>query len=178
VNLNEYTHAVFPLIEAALNLGEDDRTELACHVRYLYPQALRGYGDVGTKYVSQAAQAIYKTLGHPGKITQYSYRQQRRFDALGRKDGAFHYEHVFTIWMFDQALRRLPQEAINEESVNRIVADNYAVAWITKDEDHRLRPRYRFNRGCSLADALRAYREVGIQLLTEDGELVSATAHG
>ena len=113
MTLDDYTRAVVPVIRAAIGLEKDDKSNLARQLRYLYQQALYGFCDEGKKYVSQAAQTEYERLGFTDNITQYSFRHQQKFDKLGRRDGKFHFEHVFTIWMFQQALKRFPPDAVN-----------------------------------------------------------------
>ncbi len=98
-------------------------------------------------------------------------RNHGRFPARSEQ---FRLDHIFTIGMFKQALRCLPQEDLNVGNINQIVKDNYAVAWITKDENHYLDTRgCRSKRGVSLTDALRVYNEAGIHLMDEDGKTVS-----
>jgi hypothetical protein len=172
MTLDEYTGAVLPVIKAVLHLERDDDTWLARHLRGVFRSTLYGYGEggFGKRYASEAAQTEYERLGNSGRITQWYVRQYHKFDKLGRMDGRFHLDHVFTNGMFDQALRSLPQECLNEKRVNEIVKNDYAVAWITRDENYTLNAKgYKSNRGNSLADALRVYNSVGIRLIDEDG---------
>jgi hypothetical protein len=165
-------------IQSAVHLKKEDRTNsFAEHLRCLYQQALYGYCDQGKRYVSQLAQKEYEKLPlhKTRKITEFTFRQQKQFDKLGRRDGKFKFEHVYTIWMFQRAIERLPEGGVTEEAINQIVKNDYAVAWITKEEDKKLNSmgrKGRIDRGEHLADALRVYSSVGIHLVDENGEPV------
>ena len=173
VTTNEYTRAILDLIKVRLRLKKDnDKSDAAKHLDYLYGQALRGYEMFGKKYASRAVQAEYETLGNRGRITDWQMRQCKKFEKRGRLKGAFQFEHVYTIRMFDEAIRSLPESNVNEDSIIQIVNSNYAVAWITKDEDRRLGKRYKSERGKTLADALDIYKGLGIELIDENSKAV------
>ena len=173
MTLCQYTSAILPLIRAKLSLAHIDRSHAAQHIRYLFKQALYGYDDFGKRYASEAAQQEYERLGKPGRIIEWNgWRQQRRFDA-GRRDGIFQWEHVFTMSMFDRSLQASQEEDICVETVNQIVLENYASAWITKKEDQLLNERgKKSDRGTTLADSLKTYKELGIHLVDEAGKRV------
>jgi len=170
---NEYTKAILDLIKVRLRLKKDnDKSDAAKHLDYLYGQALRGYEIFGKKYASRAAQEEYETLGNRGPISQWQMRQCKEFEKRGRLKGAFQFEHVYTIHMFDKAICSLPVSDVNEDSIIQIVNSNYAVAWITKDEDRLLDEHYKSDRGKTLADALDIYKRLGIELIDENGKAV------
>lgn len=173
--LEEYTNSILPLIRTALTPPNDkDTSHAARHLRYLFKQALYGYDDFGKRYASAAAQMEYQLQGNDDLILKRNgWRQQRHFD-LGRRNGVFQWEHVFTLSMFHRALNRLPPASVTTETVNQIVRENYAVAWITKAEDHLLtNGGYRSKRGDSLADALSVYAKLGIRLMDQSGNWVT-----
>jgi hypothetical protein len=174
MKLDEYTRAVFCVIRARLTLDDSDRSYVARHFRYVFQQVLYGYEDFGKKYASRAAQAEYERMGNEGQIIRWHVRDCRKFDKLGRQNGAFHMEHIFTLAMFRQALCRVPECRLTESAVNRIVKANYAVAWITKNENARLDENgYKSKRGESLTDALNVYKKCAIELIDGNGEPVS-----
>jgi hypothetical protein len=173
ITISEYTNAILDLIKVCRRLKKDnDKSDAAKHLDYLFGQALRGYEMFGKMYASRAAQAEYEKMGNQGRITQWQMRQCKKFEKRGRLKGAFQFEHVYTIRMFQQAIRSLPESKINEDSIIQIVNANYAVAWITKDENCRLDKQYKFNRGESLPDAINIYKKLGIDLIDKDGNAV------
>ncbi len=169
MTLAEYTAAILPLIRAAQSLTKD-RTISGRQLKYLYKQALYGYEEFGRKFASVTAQAKYERLKMPGRITQWEGHQQYKFDPNGKMKGLFHLDHVYTLSMLDRALRRISPDSLDVETVNRLVRENYAVAWITSAEDRKLTARkFRSKRGITLKDALSVYSQVGIDLIDTDG---------
>ena len=144
---------------------EEDRTDSAIHLRYIYTQALYGYEEFGKKYISEKAKNVYKSLGLPGKLSQWQGREQRKFESKGKRHGIFHLDHIYTISMFKRALKN-QNEQLTAKTINKLVSENYAVAWILSDENKLLDGRgYKANRGETLEDALDVYSKLGIKLI-------------
>ncbi len=79
------------------------------------------------------------------------------------------YEHVFTGWMFRDALIKLAEQAggkLDPDAVAQLLHDHFQTAWIHREEDTRLnRAGYRSKRGATLTDALGKYSECGIEFV-------------
>jgi hypothetical protein len=163
--IEEYTQSILQLIRSAVQL-EDDGTTAFSQLHNIFRHALYGYEEFGKKYASKKAQEKYENLGLPGQITQWQGRQQNQFDPKGKQHRVFHLEHVYTLSMFERALKKLSQEQLTVSSINKIVQDNFAVAWILREENEILNKRgYKIKRGITLSNALNIYREVGVILI-------------
>ncbi|MCH7771813.1 MAG: hypothetical protein IIA49_12490 [Bacteroidetes bacterium] len=169
MTIEDYTTSILQLI-ISTHKSTKDKTICSSQLRYLYKQSLYGYEEFGKKYASQKAQDVYKSLGLLGQLTQWQGRQQSKFDPNGKQRGIFHLDHIFTLSMFDRMLRSLSPSQISVISVNEIVQDNYAVAWILSEENKVLnRNGHKSKRGTTLKDALDVYKKDGIQLIGVNG---------
>jgi len=91
---------------------------------------------------------------------------------LDPKRNVFHLEHIFTGNMCWRAIRGLWREQNNRISAQNIVSllnDNYAVAWILKEENKRLSD----DRGNTLTEAFNAYRNARIGLIDRSHQYVT-----
>jgi hypothetical protein len=116
-------------------------------------------------FISEGAIAEATERGFVEQLPIARWDDQPRFDA-GRE--VFHFEHVFTGEMCWRAIEKM-HGRIDSGSLEALLRENYAVAWILKEEDGRL-PRS--TRGTTLHDALAMYAERGVKLV-RDGQHAS-----
>ena len=120
-------------------------------------------------FMSEAAIVEAKRLGVMNNFPDARWDDQPRFDP-GRE--TFHFEHVFTGEMCWNAIEQLGGR-IGADAVESVIRENYAVAWILKDEDGRL-PRS--IRGASLSDARAVYLKYKVNLVAHDDIVASAAS--
>lgn len=135
----------------------------AGHIKYLYRQSFYGFFNyLNTRcYASKAAIEVFQNAGNEGDLRDMIWSDQPRFDR-GRE--LLISEHIFTGYMFRRRVEELDSN-LNADLMARIVSDNFAIAWILRDENGRL-PKQ--DRGLTLEDALRVYEEKGIELVRPD----------
>lgn len=109
--------------------------------------------------VSEKAFELASNRGHADVMWNMAWERQPRYDP-GRK--LFLLEHIYTGTMCWEAIRKLwKQDNFSVASVEQLLQENYATAWILKEEDKKL-PTTR--RGETLSDAFKVYAKEGIVL--------------
>jgi hypothetical protein len=108
-------------------------------------------------FVSEGADSKAAEIGLGFRLSNARWADQPQFDP-GRE--IFHFEHVYTGEMCWTAVEQL-RGRVDVATVEALLRDNYAVAWILKEEDSRL-PRS--IRGTTLQDALTVYERCEVKL--------------
>ncbi len=171
MDYNDYLRLVFiPIIKAYSRLGNNDNAIVSYHVSKISDHACYALEDQGVLYASKAAQAEYAKHNN-GMIHDRKHKEQLAFDTAaskyGRAYGTFHFEHVFT----NSMLKRLVAKSdFKFDTVKSIIQRNFCVAWILKSEN-KLLPKS--NRGDTLKDALKIYREKGIILIDSKRKIIN-----
>lgn len=161
MGLHEYIAVILPLIKASREM-DPNSSHAAKHVRYLYQQAFYGFDEYAIRKASVEAKKLYLSKGFTDKLSQQSIHNQTKFDSNGRKNGDFHFEHVFTGTGFREAVEKLNKEQLTIENIAQIVNEKCICAWILKTENAALnKAGFRSKRP---GNPLEAYKKVEIVL--------------
>ena len=165
MNALEQTKAILPIIKLARR-NKKNKSEVARHTRYILNQVLYGYEQFAKRYASVNAIEYYRELGLIDNLSNRLGNDQKKFDPKGKKNGKFHVDHIYTIKMFRNAIDSLSDNQLTATNIDKIVKENYAVAWILKSENTLLdKNKHRSIRGITLADALKIYENDEIKII-------------
>lgn len=131
------------------------------HLRYLRAQVFYGFSYYPELHrgcdASSRAMEAFSQKNNGEDLRTKNWSDQQAFDA-GRE--IFHLEHIFTGSMFFAKLNE--HYEVTRDCVEKILKENYAVAWILREENQRLPKRWR---GKSLESAIESYKNNGINLV-------------
>ena len=174
MNLKNYIKIFFPAIQHCTWATQQDNF-VKDHIWYLYRQIFYGfhsYMDAKTKiYVSKNASVCFEELY--AKYVEESKEKKKEPKLLtaetlnwttqplidkGRKELIF--EHMYTGTMFrNDAIELFKNNNLTEESIEKLIIDNYKVCLITKEENKWL---HKTERG---KDPIQYYAETGIEII-------------